>query len=79
VSGPLLWWRRRPRGTGSLGAPRGRLPVRTTPVLAGLLLALGAFLPLFGLSLLVVLALDGLVLRRVPALGRWLGTTRIRA
>ena len=31
--------------------------------------ALGVFLPLFGISLLVVLLLDALVLRRVPALG----------
>ena len=71
VSGPLMWWRRRPRGSGSLGAPRGRMPLRATPVLALLLLTLGLLLPLFGLSLLVVLVLDQLVLRRVPALSRW--------
>lgn len=75
VSGPLMWWRRRPKGSGSLGAPRGRMPVRATPVFAVGLVALGVFLPLFGLSLLVVLVLDQLVLRRVPALSRWFGTT----
>ncbi|MFC7492677.1 MULTISPECIES: PepSY-associated TM helix domain-containing protein [unclassified Nocardioides] len=75
VSGPLMWWRRRPRGSGSLGAPRGRLPVRATPVLAALLVVLAVVLPLFGLSLLLVLVLDQLVLRRVPALARWFGTT----
>ncbi|MDF1605749.1 PepSY domain-containing protein [Nocardioides sp. YIM 152315] len=74
VSGPLMWWRRRPRGKASLGAPRGRLPLRATPVLAVLLVALGVLLPFFGLSLLVVLALDQLLLRRIAPLGRWFGT-----
>jgi uncharacterized iron-regulated membrane protein len=75
VSGPLMWWRRRPKRSGAIGAPRGRMPIRATPVLAVLLVALGVFLPLFGISLLVVLVLDQLVLRRVPALGRWFATT----
>ena len=75
LSGPLMWWRRRPRKSGAIGAPRGRMPIRATPVLAVLLVALGVFLPLFGISLLVVLILDQLVLRRVPALGRWFATT----
>ncbi len=70
VTGPLMWWRRRPRGRRT-GAPRGRLPVRTTPALAIGLVGLGVFLPLFGISLLVVLLLDGLVLRRIPALSRF--------
>jgi uncharacterized iron-regulated membrane protein len=68
VTGPLMWWRRRPRGKGSIGAPRGRMPLRSSPLLAFGVVALGVFLPLFGLSLLVVLALDQLVIRRVPAL-----------
>ena len=34
VSGPLMWWRRRPRRAGAIGAPRGRMPIRATPVLA---------------------------------------------
>ena len=75
VTGPLMWWRRRPRGAARSGAPRGRMPLRTTPGLVLLLVGLGVFLPYFGLSLLVVLALDQLVLRRVPALGRWFATT----
>ncbi len=66
VTGPLMWWKRRP--SGSLGAPRGRLPLRGTPVLLVGLIALGIFLPFFGLSVLVVLLLDQLVIRRVPAL-----------
>ncbi|GAA4699319.1 PepSY domain-containing protein [Nocardioides conyzicola] len=75
LSGPLMWWRRRPRGAATLGAPRGRMPVKGTPLLAVGLVALGVFLPFFGLSLLVVLVLDQLVLRRVPALGRWFAVT----
>ena len=75
VTGPLMSWRRRPRGAAKFGAPRGRMPVRTTPVLAVLLVALGIFLPLFGASLLAVLLLDQLVLRRVPALAAWFEST----
>jgi uncharacterized iron-regulated membrane protein len=71
VSGPLMRWRRRPTGAASLGAPRGRMPLRGSPVLLVGLIALGAFLPLFGISLLVVLALDQVVVRRVPALAEW--------
>lgn len=66
VTGPLMWWKRRP--SGSIGAPRGRMPLRTTPALAGGLVALGIFLPFFGLSLVAVLLIDQLVIRRVPAL-----------
>jgi uncharacterized iron-regulated membrane protein len=51
------------------------MPVRGTPLLAVGLVALGLFLPLFGISLLAVLLLDQVVLRRVPALGAWFGTT----
>jgi uncharacterized iron-regulated membrane protein len=75
LSGPLMWWRRRPRGGRALGAPRGRMPLRATPLLVVALVGLGVLLPMFGLSLLVVLLLDQLVLRRVPALSGWFATT----
>jgi uncharacterized iron-regulated membrane protein len=68
VTGPWMWWRRRPSGSGSVGAPRGRLPVRSHWWLAAGLLGLGLFLPLFGATLVAALVLDQLVLRRVPAL-----------
>lgn len=74
VTGPLMWWRRRPARSGSMGAPRGRLPLRATPLLVVALVALGVLLPLFGLSVLVVLLLDHLVVRRVPALAGWFDT-----
>lgn len=76
VSGPLMWWRRRPRGAGRVGAPRGKLPLAASPLLLVAVVALGVLLPLFGLSLLVVLALDQLVLRRVPALAGFFDTVR---
>ena len=75
LSGPVMWWRRRPRGATTLGAPRGRLPLRASPLLLAAALALGLLLPLFGLSLLVALALDQLLLRRIPALATWFGTS----
>jgi uncharacterized iron-regulated membrane protein len=76
LSGPLMWWRRRPRrgsqsAPRSMGAPRGRMPIKGTPVLAAALIVLGVLLPLFGLSLLVVLVADQLILRRVPRLAAW--------
>ncbi|MFG1909506.1 PepSY-associated TM helix domain-containing protein [Kribbella sp. NPDC048928] len=77
VTGPLMWWRRRPKGN-ALGAPRGRLPLRATPGLAVLVLALGLFLPLFGITLAAVLLLDQLLLRRVPTLRTWFNISRPR-
>lgn len=75
LTGPLMWWRRRPRGTDRLGAPRGRLPLAATPLLAVVLVALGLFLPLFGITALAALLLDQLLLRRVRALSQWFDTT----
>jgi uncharacterized iron-regulated membrane protein len=75
VSGPLMWWRRRPERASSVGAPRGRLPLRTTPWLVVALVALGVLLPFFGISLVLVLLLDHLVVRRVPALARAVDST----
>jgi uncharacterized iron-regulated membrane protein len=74
VTGPIMWWRRRPKGSGP-GAPRGRMPVRATPWLAAILLVAGVLLPLFGVSLLILLILDQVLLRRVPRLRAWFATT----
>lgn len=76
VTGPLMWWRRRPRGAARVGAPRGKLPLAASPLLLVGVVALGVLLPLFGLSLLIVLVLDQLVLRRVPALAGFFDTVR---
>lgn len=74
VTGPLMWWRRRPKGR-SMGAPRGRLPVRSAPVLVVGLVVLGVVLPFFGASVLAILAVDQVVLRRVPALREFFNVT----
>ena len=73
VSAPIMWRKRRPAGSG-LAAPRGRMPLRRSPFLALALVALAVFLPLFGATLLAVLVLDQLVVRRVPALRRAFGS-----
>jgi uncharacterized iron-regulated membrane protein len=73
VSGPIMWWRRR-KGLEGLGAPHGKMPIYTSWGLMVVTVALGIFLPLFGLSLIAVLILDLLVFRRIPALKKWFGS-----
>lgn len=71
VSATVLWWRRRP--SGSLGAP---LPLSRPRFGWGLVTAivlLGVCMPLFGATLLLVLAAEAMVLRRTPVARRWLG------
>ncbi|MCV0384464.1 MAG: PepSY domain-containing protein [Erythrobacter sp.] len=60
VLGVAMWWKRRPRG--ELGAPPGdgrRVPAGLWAIVA----LLAILLPLFGLSLIVVLALEVLLSR----------------
>jgi uncharacterized iron-regulated membrane protein len=67
ITGPVMWWQRRPKGR--LGAPA----MPQLPLMRGLLaiiIVLGALFPLAGLSFALVVALDWLVLRRVPVLRR---------
>jgi len=71
ISAIILWWRRRPDGV--LGAPAAR---RQRPAAIGvfvLVALIGIALPLFGATLLALLALEWLVLRRHPAVRRFLG------
>ena len=74
VTGPLMWWRRRPRGKAAIGAPRGKMPLKASPLLGAIVIALALFLPVFGVSLALVLAFDQLVLRRVPKAAAYFGT-----
>lgn len=74
ISGTVMWWRRRPEsvlGAPPMGAERG-----SAPLLAIAIVALALLLPLFGLSLLLVLALDVTVLSRASLVGHWLGRAR---
>lgn len=74
ISAIAMWWRRRPSGV--LGAPaalpRGGLP-------AWLLLPvaiLALWLPLLGLTMILLVATEYFILRRIPAASRWLGLGR---
>ena len=56
ITGPLMWWKRRPRGT--LGAPSGPpIPYRA---LAGIICGLAIIFPLVALSLVIIAALEAL-------------------
>lgn len=71
VSGIVMWWRR--RNPGTLGTPPpSRSPYALIPILL-IVLALAVYLPLFGMSFLVVVVLEYVVLRRIPAVRDWLG------
>lgn len=71
VSAVWLWLRRRDPGT--LGAPPPGIPPRRSVALVATVVGLALLLPLFGLSLLAVLLLERLVLRRVTPVRVWLG------
>jgi uncharacterized iron-regulated membrane protein len=71
VSGVIMWWRR--RDPGVLGAPKFQASPRVASGLVVLVVLLGAYLPLFGLSLLLVLIVERTLLRRIPRVRDWLG------
>ena len=71
VTGVIMWWRR--RDAGVLGAPRVLAAPRLAWGLLALIALMAVYLPLFGASLIVVLAAERLVLARVPWLRVWLG------
>lgn len=71
VSSVVMWWKRRPAGAGGrLAAPPlpRDMPMWQGAMLVGLVVSL-AF-PMAGLTLVTVLAVDGLVLSRLPVLRR---------
>lgn len=69
VSALVMWWKRRPAGV--LGAP---VPSATSGwTLVGSILALGVMLPLLGLSIVVLLALERGVIQRLGCARRFLG------
>lgn len=76
VSAAISWWRRRP--SGRLGAPLPLSRPRFGGALIATVIALGVMMPLFGTSLLVVLAAES-GLRRWPGVARWLGLRTVRA
>ena len=68
VSGLVMWWKRRPAGAMRLAAPSmpRDMPLWRGAVLVGLAVSL-AF-PMAGITIVTVLALDQLVLSRIPFL-----------
>jgi uncharacterized iron-regulated membrane protein len=71
ISAVILWWRRRPEGILGAPIPLGR--PRFTYGFAALMIMLGVYLPLFGLSLLFVAIIERCILRRLPRAQQWLG------
>ena len=71
VSATVMWWQRRPRG--QLGAPLPLGQGVPSKGLGVLILGLGLFLPVLGLSILAVAALEALILRRLAPARRFLG------
>ena len=74
VSGTVMWWRRRP--IGLLGAPIPTSRARFLPGLVAAVVALALYLPMFGLTLALVVVAERLVLGRIPATRDWLGLRR---
>ena len=68
VSSVVLWWRRRP--VGRLGAPVAFAPLRHSRLLVGGVVALGVLMPLFGVTLALVVLAERMMPR---AAGGWLG------
>jgi uncharacterized iron-regulated membrane protein len=66
LSAMVMYWRRRPRRT--LGFPRRPVEARLTRAVVVTAIALGTVMPLLGLSILLVLAVDRWVVREVPPL-----------
>jgi uncharacterized iron-regulated membrane protein len=76
ISAFLLWWRRRPETV--LGAPVYLAPEKPLAFsFVIVVLAFCIYLPLLGLSVIVVRTLELLSLRRIPACRKWLGLASI--
>lgn len=65
----VMWRKRKP--AGKLGAPGKPADKRATRGVLLIMVILGLLMPLVGLSLLVVLILDWLVIRRISRLKHW--------
>jgi uncharacterized iron-regulated membrane protein len=59
VTGAVMWWRRRPRGR--LGTPPLPADKRLAAGVVVLILALGIFLPMAGVTLVAALLIDLLI------------------
>lgn len=71
VTGVLMWWKRKP--SSALGAPSLPRNFRLLKGVTVLIIILGIIFPLVGASLLFVLVLDWLVIKRIPVVKQWVG------
>ncbi|GGA15309.1 PepSY-associated TM helix domain-containing protein [Dyella caseinilytica] len=71
TSAIVMWWRRRPIST--LGAPPAMATARYPYALITFLVCLGVFLPLLGMSMLLVWLIEWLCLRRIERARVFLG------
>ncbi|WP_339384620.1 PepSY-associated TM helix domain-containing protein [Oscillatoria sp. FACHB-1407] len=70
ITGAVMWWQRRPKESGLMGAPAMPPHVQHWRVPLAIVAVMGLVFPLVGLSLVIVLLLDYFVLSRIPALKR---------
>lgn len=78
VSAAVMWWRRRTPGT--LGAPEASQAVPPFSfVLMGIIVTLGVLLPFLGITMLIVLIAERLVLRNIPSVSSFLGLRNVNA
>ncbi|MGG1888132.1 PepSY domain-containing protein [Priestia megaterium] len=69
ISGSLLWWKRKPaKNIGAPKVPEGN----AMRIVTCIIVVLGILFPLVGLSLVIVWLLDFFVIKRIPALKRFL-------
>ena len=66
ISGAVMFWKRRRQGT--LGTPRRPMDARLANGVIVIAVALAVVFPIWGLTALIVLAVDRFVIRKVPAL-----------
>ncbi|WP_428309784.1 PepSY-associated TM helix domain-containing protein [Hydrocarboniphaga sp.] len=71
VSALIMWWMRRPSSV--LGAPLPLSQPRFAHGFIALLVGLGVFLPMLGVSMIAVLLVERLLLRRLPRAQTFLG------
>lgn len=70
ISGLIMWWKRRPQNALRLAAPPRPVDVPLWKGAVLLMSAIGLAFPLAGATLLGILALDWLIIRRIPHLKR---------
>ncbi|MFD2328981.1 PepSY-associated TM helix domain-containing protein [Cohnella sp. GCM10020058] len=68
ISSYFTWRKRKPDGLGAPSRPKNR---KVTVTVLALLFVCGAIMPLLGQSLIVVVLLDWLVIRRIKPLKQW--------